>query len=225
MSSKSALLKQFGRDWLKPLSFWLLALPGIWLGWQWWGLLSGGAHTLGFNPIETTHRYLGDTALRILILSLAITPLRDLTRWAPIMKIRRRVGLAAFWYALLHWLADRGLDRLVAAQGSVAGMVAGLWDDVVERIYITLGMLAIIGLVPLALTSFNSSIHALGAKLWQRLHLSVYPIAVLAVFHYGFMVKGHQLGPWVHGAVLAALLVYRIIRWARNTQARNRSEA
>lgn len=225
MSTTTDLLRRFGRDWLKPLSFWLLALPGIWLGWQWWWLLTGGEHALGFNPIETTHRFLGDTALRILILSLAITPFRDLTRWAPVMKIRRRVGLAAFWYALLHLLAYMGLDLLVAAQGSVPGMFAGLWNDIVERIYITLGMLAIVGLVPLALTSFNSSIRILGSRLWKRLHLAVYPIAVLAVFHYGFMVKGHQLGPWIHGGVLGILLTYRIIQWVRNVQTRNRSEA
>lgn len=218
-------LKRFGRDWLKPVSFWLLASPGLWLGWQWWGLLSGGSHTLGFNPIETTHRFLGDTALRVLILSLAITPFRDLTRWPPIMKIRRRVGLAAFWYALLHLLAYMGLDLLIAAQGSFAGMFAGLWSDIVERIYITLGMLAICGLVPLALTSFNSSIRVLGAKLWQRLHLSVYPIATLAVFHYGFMVKGHQLGPWIHGAALSVLLLYRVARWAMRYRDRRRLEA
>ncbi|MBO6797866.1 sulfite oxidase heme-binding subunit YedZ [Maricaulis sp.] len=225
MSTRADLLKRFGRDWLKPLSFWLLALPGLWLGWQWWALLTGAEHALGFNPIETTHRFLGDTALRILILSLAITPFRDLTRWTPVMKIRRRVGLAAFWYALLHLLAYMGLDLLVAAQGNVPGMFAGLWNDVVERIYITLGMFAVIGLVPLALTSFNSSIRALGAHLWQRLHLAVYPIAVLAVFHYGFMVKGHQLGPWVHGGVLGILLVYRIVHRLRKVQARNRSAA
>ena len=225
MTSRADMLRLFARHGLKPLAFWLLALPGLWLAWQWWGLLSGGSHALGFNPIETTHRFLGDTALRILILSLAISPFRDLTRWAPIMKIRRRVGLAAFWYALLHLLAYMGLDLLVAAQGSVTGMFAGLWDDVVERIYITLGMIAIVGLVPLALTSFNFSIRHLGATLWQRLHLSVYPIAILAVFHYGFMVKGHQLGPWVHGGVLAVLLGYRGWRALRQYQSRRKLAA
>ncbi|MDM7982917.1 MAG: protein-methionine-sulfoxide reductase heme-binding subunit MsrQ [Maricaulis sp.] len=225
MRSQADMLRQFARHGLKPLAFWLLALPGLWLAWQWWGLLSGGSHALGFNPIETTHRFLGDTALRILILSLAISPFRDLTRWSPIMKIRRRVGLAAFWYALLHLLAYMGLDLLVAAQGSVTGMFAGLWDDVVERIYITLGMIAILGLIPLALTSFNFSIRQLGATLWQRLHLSVYPIAVLAVFHYGFMVKGHQLGPWLHGGILAVLLTYRAWRALRQHQSRRKLAA
>lgn len=212
MPTRSGLLRSFGRTWLKPLAFWLLALPGLWLGWQWAQLLSGAPHSLGFNPIETTHRFLGDTALRILILSLAVTPFRDLTRWLPIMKIRRRVGLAAFWYALLHLLAYLGLDLYLAAGMSLTGMFAGLWEDVVERIYITLGMSALLLLVPLALTSFDGVIRRLGAKIWQRLHLVVYPLSVLAVLHYGFMVKGHQLSPWIHGGVLAVLLAYRLIK-------------
>lgn len=212
MPTRSGLQKSFGRSWLKPLAFWLLALPGLWLGWQWALLLSGAPHSLGFNPIETTHRFLGDTALRILILSLAVTPFRDLTRWLPIMKIRRRVGLAAFWYALLHLLAYLGLDLYLAAGMSLTGMFAGLWEDVVERIYITLGMSALLLLVPLSLTSFDAVIRRLGAKIWQRLHLVVYPLSVLAVLHYGLMVKGHQLGPWIHGGVLAVLLAYRLIK-------------
>jgi sulfoxide reductase heme-binding subunit YedZ len=216
--AKSAFLKAFGRDWLKPLTFWALAAPGLWLAWQWYLLLSGGDHALGFNPIETTHRFLGDTALRILLISLAITPLRDLTRWLPLMKIRRRVGLAAFWYALLHLAAYLGLDLYLAAGMSLTGMWVGLWNDVVKRIYITLGMTAIILLIPLALTSFNSMVRLLGAKVWQRLHYSVYPLAVIACFHYGFMVKGNQPGPWIHGGILALLLAYRLGAWIIRTR-------
>jgi sulfoxide reductase heme-binding subunit YedZ len=219
MIDRKALLRQFGRDWLKPLAFWALAAPGIWMGWQWYLLLSGGSHDLGFNPIETTHRFLGDTALRILLISLAVTPFRDLTRWLPIMKIRRRIGLAAFWYALLHLAAYLGLDLYIAANMSVSGMFAGLWEDVAERIYITLGMTALVMFIPLAATSFNLMVRRLGASVWQKLHYSVYPLAVIAVFHYGYMVKGNQLGPWLHGGVLALLLAYRLVqaglKWRR----------
>ena len=73
--TRSEAFRRFDRHYLKALAFWLLALPGLWLAWQWAGLLSGGHHDLGFNPIETTHRFLGDTALRILLISLAVTPL------------------------------------------------------------------------------------------------------------------------------------------------------
>jgi sulfoxide reductase heme-binding subunit YedZ len=207
--AKSAMLRAFGRDWLKPLTFWALAAPALWMTWQWYALLTGGQHALGFNPIETTHRFLGDTALRVLLISLAVTPMRDLTGWLPIMKIRRRVGLAAFWYAVLHLSAYLGLDLFLAANMSLTGMIAGLWNDVVERVYITLGMIAFLIFIPLSMTSFDSMVRRLGSKVWQRLHYSVYPLGIIAVFHYGFMVKGHQIGPWIHGAVLGSLLAWR----------------
>ena len=216
MPATKAILRSFGRDWLKPLAFWLLALPGLWLAWQWALLLNGQANSLGFNPIETTHRFLGDTALRILLVSLAVTPFRDLTRWLPVMKIRRRIGLAAFWYSLLHIAAYMGLDLYIAAGMDIGGMFAGLWDDVVERIYITLGMIAFVIFIPLALTSFDTVIRRMGAIAWRRLHLTVYPLGVLAVFHYGFMVKGNQLGPWIHGGILALLLLYRLVTLIRS---------
>lgn len=211
MSRASELGRAFNRIWLKPFAFWLLAMPGLWLGWHWYLLLSGGNHGLGFNPIETTHRFLGDTALRILLLSLAVTPIREMTPWKGLLRIRRRIGLAAFWYALLHVLAYLGLDLFIAAGMSITGAIAGLWDDVVERIYITLGMIAVLALLPLAATSFNAAIRWLGPKAWTRLHLLVYPLAIIAVFHYGYMVKGHQWGPWIHGGILAVLLLYRLL--------------
>jgi sulfoxide reductase heme-binding subunit YedZ len=207
--AKNAVLKGFGKFWLKPLTFWALASPALWLAWHWYQLLNGGSHALGFNPIETTHRFLGDTALRILLISLAVTPFRDLTRWLPIMKVRRRLGLATFWYAALHVAAYLGLDLYLAANMSLTGMFAGLWEDVSERIYITLGMTAFLTLLPLSLTSFNSMVRRLGTKVWQRLHYSVYPLGLIAVLHYGFMVKGNQIGPWVHGGILIVLLSWR----------------
>ena len=152
--ARNPLLRTVSRHFLKPLTFWLLALPGLWLGWQWAMLLNGQTHGLGFNPIETTHRFLGDTAIRVLLISLAVTPVRDLTKWGPIMMVRRRIGLAAFWYALLHILAYLGLDLCIEA-GTVTGALAGLWRDVTDRIYITLGMSAFVLLIPLAITSFN----------------------------------------------------------------------
>ncbi len=132
------------------------------------------------------------------------------------MKVRRRIGLAAFWYAVAHLSAYLGLDLYLAAGMSLTGMWAGLWDDVVKRIYITLGMTAFVLIIPLALTSFNSMVRRLGTKLWQKLHYSVYPLGVIACLHYGFMVKGNQLGPWVHGGILALLLAYRAGVWIRS---------
>jgi sulfoxide reductase heme-binding subunit YedZ len=206
-----SLIDGFGRHWLKPLAFWALAAPFLWLAWQWALLLTGQPNAMGFNPAEYTHRLLGDTALRILLISLAVTPFRDLTRWTPVMRIRRRIGLAAFWYAALHVFAYLALDLLFSLEK--------LWDDVVERIYITLGMASFVLPIPLAITSFDRAIRAMGPKAWGRLHQLVYPLAILAVLHHGFMVKGHQLMPWIHGGILALLLGYRLLRWRRKRAA------
>ncbi|WP_203292311.1 sulfite oxidase heme-binding subunit YedZ [Maricaulis parjimensis] len=213
--ARNAFLRVFGQHWLKPLTFWLLALPGLWLIWQWTLLLTGMPNDLGFNPIETTHRFLGDTAIRILLITLAVTPFRDITRWLPIVKVRRRIGVAAFWYALLHVLAYLGLDLFIAAGMSVTGALAGLWEDVAERIYITLGMIAFLLLIPLAVTSFNAFIRLMTPTRWQQLHWLVYPLAIIAVLHHGFMAKGNQIMPWVHGGILALLLGYRLVRTLR----------
>jgi sulfoxide reductase heme-binding subunit YedZ len=196
--------REFARVWLKPITFWLLAAPGLWLGWQWIAALAGWPNALGFDPIAYTHHFLGDTAIRVLLIALAVTPFRDITGWAAIMRVRRRIGLFAFAYALLHVLAYFSFDLRFS--------LPKLWDDVVERVYITFGMAAFLGLIPLAITSHDALIKKLGAVNWSRLHWLVYPIGVLAVLHYGYMVKGNQMGPWVHGTVLAVLLAWRVAR-------------
>jgi sulfoxide reductase heme-binding subunit YedZ len=120
------------------------------------------------------------------------------------MRVRRRIGLAAFFYALLHISVYLALDLELS--------LAALWEDVVERKFITFGMMAFALLVPLAITSHDVMIKKLGALRWRRLHWAVYPIGVLAVVHHYFAEKGDQPGPWVHGAILAALLGWRIAK-------------
>lgn len=203
-AQRSPFLKRFARHWMKPLTLIALLVPGLWLAWLWAATLSFDPTALGFDPVARTHHFLGDTALRVLIVSLMVTPLRDLTKWAPLLQIRRRIGLAAFFYALAHIAAYLALD--------LRGSLPALWEDVVERVYITLGMAAFLLLIPLAITSNKAMIKRMGALAWRRLHTLVYPIAVLAVFHYGFMVKGNQMGPWIHGGVIALLLGYRAWR-------------
>lgn len=207
--SRNAAVAAFGRDWLKPLTLVALLAPFFWIAGQWLFAIQGWPNRLGFNPAETTHRFLGETALRLLLLSLAVTHFRDITGWAPIMRVRRRIGLAAFFYALLHMLAYLGLDLFIAAGMSLKGVFAGLVDDVAERLYITLGMAALLLLLPLAATSNNAMTRRLGGRRWRRLHSLVYPIAILAVLHHYFMEKGAQPGPLIHGAILAILLGWR----------------
>jgi sulfoxide reductase heme-binding subunit YedZ len=193
--------KTFARVWLKPIAFWLLALPGLWIGWQWIAWLLHWPNTLGFNPDEYTHHFLGETAIRLLLLALAVTPFRDWTGWTPIMRIRRRIGLFAFGYAFLHVLAYVGLNLRFS--------LPDLWADVLDRTYITFGMAAFVLLIPLAITSNETIIKKMSAMAWKRLHYAVYAVGVLAVTHHWFAEKGNQPGPWVHAGILAVLLGWR----------------
>lgn len=187
--------------WLKPAVFILSLTPLGWLVWQ--GLFG----YLGVNPIETVNRFLGDWALRFLLIALAVTPLRRITGWAPLARLRRMLGLFAFFYVCLHLSSYLGLDLFFDWQSLI--------KDVVKRRYITLGMIAFALLIPLAATSTDGMIRRLGGKRWRRLHLLVFPVAALAVTHYWMMVKADIRQPALYGAVLAVLLGYRALVWAR----------
>ncbi len=192
---------------MKNALFIALSLPALWIFWQWAMLLLGQPNALGFNPVETTNRFLGDTAIRVLLITLAITPLRDLTRLAVLTRWRRMVGLFAFFYVCLHLSSYLGLDLFFS--------LAKLWKDIVKRTYITFGMTAFVLLIPLALTSTNKAIRRLGPKRWARLHWLIYPAALLAVLHHYFMAKGFQIMPLVHGVILVFLLTWRVVKWAK----------
>jgi sulfoxide reductase heme-binding subunit YedZ len=192
---------------MKPLTLLALAGPGVYVALQWTLGLAGLPNELGFNPAEWTHHFLGDTALRILLVTLAISPLRDLTGWAPLALIRRRIGLAAFLYSAAHIIAYLWLDLLWS--------LPALWEDVLKRTYITLGMAAFAAMIPLALTSTNGMIRKIGRKSWERLHTLIFPLAILSVLHHLFMVKGNQPEPLVHGAILLVLLAWRGFRRLR----------
>ena len=194
--------------WLKPAVFALSLLPLAWLAWR------GMYGSLGVNPIETVNRYLGDWALRFLLIALAVTPLRKITGWAPLARLRRMMGLFAFFYVALHLSSYLGLDLFFDWQA--------LFKDVVKRRYITLGMLAFALLVPLAVTSTDGMIRRLGGRAWRRLHLLVFPAAVLGVVHYWMMVKADIRQPALYAAVLAVLLGYRL---AAALRARRRAVA
>lgn len=195
---------------LKPVVFAASLAPLAWLVWQaFFGYL-------GVNPIETVNRFLGDWALRFLLIALAVTPLRQVTGWAAIARLRRMLGLFAFFYVCLHLASYIGLDLFFDWQA--------LWKDVVKRRYITFGMAAFVLLLPLAATSTNAMIRRLGGRRWRALHKLVFPIAVLAVVHFFMMVKADIREPMLYAAVLAVLLGYRVAAVLRNRQAalRNR---
>lgn len=186
----------------KPIVFLALALPALWLVWAWWQTFQGLDGGLGFNPQETSNRFTGDWALRILLLSLAITPLAGLIKSPKPILFRRMVGLFAFFYVALHITSYVWLDMLFDWQE--------LWADVLKRIYITVGFSATLILIPLAVTSTNGMIKRLGAKRWKALHKGVYVAGALAVVHFIMMRKGFQVEPLIYAVILAVMLVLRV---------------
>jgi sulfoxide reductase heme-binding subunit YedZ len=175
---------------------WILCLlPAALLAWD------GYTDDLTAEPIrEITHRT-GWWALTLLLVSLSVTPLRRLTGWNPLIKLRRPLGLFAFFYACLHVLTYFGLDQFFA--------LAYIVEDVLERPYITVGFTAWMLLVPLAVTSTQGWIRRLG-KRWQRLHRLVYASAALGVLHFLWAVKADTREPFLFALALALLLAFRL---------------
>jgi sulfoxide reductase heme-binding subunit YedZ len=157
---------------------------------------------LGVNPVETINRYLGDWALRFLIITLAITPLRIVFKLNRLMQYRRMLGLFSYFYVMLHLSS-----YLIIDQGLY-------WPEIIEDIYkrpfITIGMIVVLLLTPLAITSTNKMIKRLGGKRWQRLHRLVYPAAILAVVHFWMMVKADITEPLIYAVILFVLLILRL---------------
>lgn len=181
---------------LKAVAFTLGLAPLAWLVWL------GANAGLGVNPVEFVNRYLGDWALRFLLIALAVTPLRKVTGWTALGRLRRMMGLYAFFYVCLHVASYVGVDLFFDWQA--------LWKDVVKRRYITIGMLALLLLVPLAATSTDAMIRRLGGRRWRALHRLAYVAGVLGVVHFWMMVKADIREPMLYAAVLAVLLGYRV---------------
>ncbi|HKD56895.1 MAG TPA: protein-methionine-sulfoxide reductase heme-binding subunit MsrQ [Hyphomicrobiaceae bacterium] len=157
---------------------------------------------LGADPQKTLERTLGVWALRFLIVCLAITPLRRLGG-PNLVRYRRSIGLLAFYYAALHLttytVLDQGLD------------LAAIWADILKRPYITVGMLAFLVLVPLAITSNAAMIRRLGGAAWQRLHRLIYLAAAAAAVHFIMLVKSWPAEPLIYAALVTALLLLRLV--------------
>ena len=198
-----ALPMKAWRFGVKPVVFLLALLPALWLVQEWWLAFAGQPHDLGFNPNETSNRFTGDWALRMLLVTLALTPLSRLFRSNKPMLFRRMFGLFAYFYVCLHILSYVWLDMLFNWPE--------LWADVLKRVYITIGMAAFLLLTPLAVTSTKGMIRRMGARNWQRLHRLIYVIGPLAIIHFFMMRKGFQLEPLVYGAILLLLFALRLL--------------
>lgn len=173
------------------------------LGWR------AFSQDLGANPVEVIERGLGTAALVFLLLTLGISPLRWLSGWAWLVRLRRMLGLFSFFYASLHVLAYVWLDHWFAWQE--------IFEDIVKRPYLSFGAVAFLLLVPLALTSTQGWIRRLGGRNWQRLHRLVYLAAVLAILHYWFhkLAKNNIEDPAIYAVILGVLLGARLVHWRR----------
>lgn len=170
----------------------LLPLPALWF------LYLGATGGLGAEPIKALEHELGEFALQLLIVGLAVTPLRR-HLGLNLIKFRRAIGIMAFFYVFLHLLTWLVLDVQILSQ---------IWADIVKRPYITVGMAGFVVLLPLALSSNNYAVRKLGPR-WRRLHKLTYLAVLLGGLHYVMLVKGFQLEPLLYMAVILGLLVLR----------------
>jgi sulfoxide reductase heme-binding subunit YedZ len=191
----------------KPVAFMLCLLPFAWLA---YGAFTDG---LGANPAEYLIRSTGDWTLRFICIVLAVTPLRVMTKTNALARFRRMLGLFAYFYVVVHLLSyslfDMGFD------------IPEIAKDIAKRPFILVGFTAFVLLTPLAATSFNRAIKALGAKRWQTLHKLVYVIAGLGLLHFFWMRAGKNdfAEVFICAAIVAALLGWRVWNFARNKKA------
>ena len=189
-------LRQIRLIW-KPIIFLLCLLPAALV------LTDGLEITgrLGANPIEEIQDRFGNWALRFILITLTVTPLRRLTAWNWLIRYRRMFGLFTFFYVLMHFLTWLFLD-----QGLLLSAIA---EDLIERPFITIGFAAFLLLIAMAVTSTNNMRRRLGRR-WQKLHYSAYAVGLLGVWHYWWQVKKDITEPLVYAVILAALLAIRI---------------
>ena len=183
--------------WSKILVFLLCLAPLFWLAWRVWN------QDLTANPTEFIQHFTGDWAIRLIVATLAVTPLRKLLGVPGLIRFRRMIGLFAFFYAGLHFLTYLWLDKLFD--------FPAMLKDVGKRPFITAGFAALACLVPLALTSTAGWIRRLGGKRWQRLHSLIYVTATAAVVHYYWLVKSDIRQPMLYGTLVALLLCWRVV--------------
>jgi sulfoxide reductase heme-binding subunit YedZ len=187
----------------KPLLFILALAPFAWL------LYGALADQLGPNPAEALLRGTGDWVIRFLCLTLLVTPLRQISGWSALARLRRMIGLFAFFYGVVHFLCFAWLD--------MGFDLAAILKDIPKRPFVLVGTAALVLMVPLAATSFNRAIKFMGARRWQALHKSVYAVVLLGLLHFFWMrsAKNHFGEPLLYAAIVALLLGWRLWKYWR----------
>jgi len=173
-------------------------------------VLFGVTDRLGANPIEFITRSTGTWTLVFLLITLSVTPLRRLSGWHSLIKLRRMFGLFAFFYSCLHFTTYIWLDQFFD--------LASIYKDVIKRPFITVSFPSFLLMIPLAITSTNAMLRRLGAKRWQRLHRLVYVTAIGGVVHYLWLVKKDITDPLIYVVILVLLLAYRLVVAVRKQQ-------
>jgi sulfoxide reductase heme-binding subunit YedZ len=208
---------------LKPIVFAAALVPFAHLIWRGF---NGG---LTADPLVEITNQTGLWTLRFVVIALAITPIRRATGWNPIIRFRRMLGLFAFFYSMLHFLTYLVGDRFASldfpdgfvAWSTLVNLLASIWEDVAKRPYITVGFIAFVTMIPLALTSTTGWIRRLGGRNWQRLHRLIYATGIAGVLHYLWRVKADTLHPLIYAGIVSLLLGYRLAlafkksRWQR----------
>ena len=191
--------------WAKIIVFSLSSIPLLVIIWR------GFHNNLTANPVEFLQHKTGDWTLRFLILTLCVTPFRKVLNLPELIRLRRMLGLFAFFYASLHFLTYLGPDQ--------SFNLAGMLKDVVKRPFITVGFAAFVLLIPLAITSTAGWVRRLGGKRWQAIHRSIYLCAILGVIHYYWLVKSDVREPLFYGFLVGILLLWRFTEWLTKRRA------
>ena len=196
--------------WIKLALFFICLIPVARLGLQFYH------DDLGANPLEFITHATGDWTIRFILITLAITPLRKLLKQPWLIQLRKMLGLYAFFYGTLHLFTYLWFDKQF--------VFADMLDDVLKRKFITAGMVAFVLMIPLALTSTTWAIRKLGGKRWQALHRLIYVTGIAAVIHYIWLVKADLRLPLMYAGILAVLLGYRVVEWAKKRVAAGKSK-
>ena len=194
--ARAAALFRPGFAWIKGAVFLAALVPLAVIG----GAIA--SDDLGANPVEALIHHFGEWALRLMLATLAVTPVRRITGWNQAVRLRRMLGLFAFFYAVLHFAVYLVLDRSL--------LVEEILDDLTGRPYVIAGFAAFVLLVPLAATSTNAMIRRLGGRRWRQLHRIVYAAAAGGVVHFWWLVKADVREPLIYAALLVLLLVLRL---------------
>ncbi|SEW40215.1 sulfoxide reductase heme-binding subunit YedZ [Cognatiyoonia koreensis] len=193
---------------LRKVPAWTIYIVcAAYVGWQFWlAATQQGAYLV--EPINVLERAYGEMALKLIVVGLFVTPLRN---WfgLNLLRFRRAIGVSAFFLVLAHFLVFAILD---------VQSVARVWEEVVKRPYVTVGMASFLMLLPLAVTSNNLSVRKLGAAAWRKLHKLTYPAAILGAIHYLWLVKGFQIEPIIYLAVICGLVAMRFIPKNRKSE-------